>query len=74
MHRHHGLDHDCHSPHPSQSYFVLAESEIMGPDSSLLKTIREEAEELLGTVAIPFRNEVKSIIFSKEEKKARERL
>ena len=56
---------------PIGNHYQLAESEIMIPNSHLLKTIMEEAEELLGTVVIPFRNEVKGTVFSKEEKKAR---
>ena len=52
----------------------MAESEILVPSANLLKTIREEAEELLGTVFLPFRNEVKGFPFSKEERKAREKL
>lgn len=46
----------------------------MVPSASMLKTIKEECEEMLATSVIPFRNEVKKASFSESEIKAREKL
>lgn len=56
------------------NFYISAESEIIVPSANMLRTIKEECEEMLATTVIPFRNEAKEVRFSEAEMRARQKL